>query len=112
MIRQLVLCVSLTGALLLGGVILPQPASGQGQTGQTTRQETKSVTGKVVSIGSGGHSFTLEVSGKTNDQPTMDFVVDKNTQIQGEVKRGTPVAVEYLVMESGQNLAVNVTAQA
>jgi hypothetical protein len=112
MIRQIALCVCLTGALLLGGAILPRPARGQTQTGQTTRQETKSITGKVVSIGSGGHSFTLEVSGKTTDQPTMDFVVDKNTQIQGEVKQGTPVTVQYLVMESGQNLAVNVTAQA
>jgi hypothetical protein len=112
MIRKLSLCAFLTGALLLGGVIQPRSASGQTQTEKQTRQETKSVTGKVMSIGSGGRSFTLEVSGKTADQPTMDFVVDKNTQVQGEVKQGTPVTVEYLVMESGQNLAVNVTAQA
>jgi hypothetical protein len=112
MIRKLFLCVSLTGAMLLGVVIQPRSASGQTQTEKQTRQETKSVTGKVMSIGSEGHSFTLEVSGKTADHPTMDFVVDKNTQVQGEVKQGTPVTVEYLVMESGQNLAVNVTAQA
>jgi DNA-binding HxlR family transcriptional regulator len=32
--------------------------------------------------------------------------------VQGHVKQGTPVTVEYLVTESGKNLAVSVTANA
>jgi len=42
---------------------------------------------------------------------TMNFVVDKNTQVQGRVTEGTIVAVEYQPSDSGQNLCVRVTAQ-
>ncbi|HXY51469.1 MAG TPA: hypothetical protein VEI01_18620 [Terriglobales bacterium] len=60
----------------------------------------------------GGHSFTLEISGSSDSASTMSFVLDKNTQVQGHVKEGTPVTVEYTVLEGGQNLAVSITAQA
>jgi hypothetical protein len=52
----------------------------------------------------------LEVAGESKS--TMEFVVDRNTQVNGQVKEGTAVTVEYQAMESGQNLAVTVTAQA
>jgi hypothetical protein len=42
----------------------------------------------------------------------MEFIVDKNTQVNGQVKEGSTVTVEYQAMESGQNLAVSVSAQA
>jgi hypothetical protein len=131
MIRKFLLCASLTGALVLGGAILTRPAAGQSQsgrpqaqqpqaeqpqtgqtpTGKQTQQATKSVTGKVAAIGTGGHSFTVEVSGSSGDPRSMNFVVDNNTQVQGQVRQGTPVTVEYMVMEDGQNVAVSITPQ-
>jgi hypothetical protein len=112
MMRKLLLSASLAGSLLLGGSGLVALAAGQAQTGKQTQQSTKSISGKVATIGSQGRSFTLEVSGESTAQSTMEFVVDDNTQVQGHVKQGTPVTVEYLVTESGKNLAVNVTANA
>jgi hypothetical protein len=43
---------------------------------------------------------------------TMKFLVDKNTQMQAQVKVGTKVTVAYQVMEDGENLALNVVVQA
>jgi hypothetical protein len=54
----------------------------------------------------GGTSFTLDTG-----QNTLDFVVDKNTQVKGQVKQGTAVTVEYQAMANGQLLAVNIMAQ-
>jgi len=112
MMRKLLLSASLAGSLLLGGSSLVALAAGQAQTGKQTQQPTKSISGKVAAIGSEGRSFTLEVSGASTAQGTMEFVVDDNTQVQGRVKQGTAVTVEYMVMESGKNLAVIVTANA
>ena len=42
---------------------------------------------------------------------TMNFVLDKNTQVEGRVTQGTIVAVEYQPSDNGQNLCVRVTAQ-
>jgi hypothetical protein len=116
-VRKLLLCASLAGALVLGGAVWAQPQaerapSRQPPTGKQTQSATKLVTGKIASIGTGGHSFTLEVSDNSGNARTMNFVVDNNTQVQGQVKQGTPVTVEYTVMDGGQNLAVSVTAQA
>ena len=41
---------------------------------------------------------------------TVQFVVDKDTQVQGQVTVGTPVTVEYVAM-ADQNVAKNITAQ-
>jgi len=124
MLRELLLSASLAGALVLGGAVLAHPAGGQSQTeqpqapndqpptGKKTQQATKSVSGKVASIGTGGHSVTPEISDSSGGGNTMNFVLDNNTQVQGQVKQGTSVTVEYRVVEGGQNLAVSVTAQA
>jgi hypothetical protein len=42
---------------------------------------------------------------------TLKFVVDKNTQVQGQVKIGTMVAVEYQPTDGGQLLCARVSAQ-
>ena len=55
-------------------------------------------------------SFTVDVNGGGNTQ-SMKFVVDKNTQVQGQVKVGSMVMVDYQAMDSGQNLCVRVAAQ-
>ena len=57
-----------------------------------------------------GAQFSLEVSGENKGK--MDFVVDKNTQVNGQVREGTAVTVQYQAMENGQNLAVSITANA
>ena len=116
------LCVASVGSLLILG-ISTQAHSGtpakwsQAQSEKQTQQPTKSVAGKVAAIGSGGTSFTLEVTGGGSDKDssgknTLDFVVDKNTQVKGQVKQGTAVRVEYQAMENGQLLAVSIMAQA
>jgi len=111
MIRKLLVCASLGGLLLLG--ISSRTYSATPQSGSPSREQaqpgSKSISGKVASIESGGHGFTLEASG---NKQRMDFVVDKNTQIQGQVKEGTTVTVEYKATEDGKFLAVSVTAQA
>jgi len=90
---------------------------GQAQSEKQTPQSTKSVAGKVAAIGSGGTSFTLDVTGGGSDKDssgknTMNFVVDDHTQVKGQVRQGTAVTVEYQAMQNGQLLAVTITAQA
>lgn len=111
MIRKFLMCASLAGLMMLGISATSQQAPDQPSAKQS-QKATKSVSGTVASIGNGGRSFTLEVSEGASSKHTMEFVLDKNTQVQGSVKTGTSVMVEYQAMDSGQNLAVTVTAQA
>ena len=119
-IRNLLCGVSVASLLILGissRANSANPKSGQTQSQKQTQQSTKSVAGKVAAIGSGGTSFTLEVTGGGSDKGasgknTLDFVVDKNTQVKGQVKQGTAVTVEYQAMANGQLLAVSIMAQA
>src|SRR5215467_7670116 len=107
-LRDAVCGVSLAGMLLLGAVQSPSDQSEPGK--QSQQKAVQSVSGKVSAIGSGGSAFTLQVAGGENK--SMDFVVDKNTKVQGQVREGSAVTVEYQAMENGQFLAVSVTAQA
>lgn len=112
MTRQLLLCVTLAGVSLLGIPASSQQAPNQpSEKGAQQQAATKSVSGTVASIGNGGHSFTLEVTDGSNGKRTMDFVMGKTTQVQGQVKTGTPVTVQYQAMETGENVAVTITAQ-
>ncbi|HVB55764.1 MAG TPA: hypothetical protein VNE63_04930 [Candidatus Acidoferrales bacterium] len=108
---RFLLSASLAGLLLTGVSVWAHPISPQSQSEQQsqTQQATKKVSGKVASIGNNGTSFTLEVGGSAATQ-TMQFVLDKTAKVQGNVKVGTAVTVEYAV-EQGQNLALTVTAQ-
>jgi len=122
MIRKILIGISLGGLLLAGapGMLQgtqnpprPQPGQPGQQPGQQPpqeqppQQETKSVTGKVTDIGDQGHSFTVN----STDGQTMKFMIDKNTQVQGHVKVGTTVAVDYAPAADGQFLCVRVAAQ-
>ena len=109
MIRTLLAAVSLAGLILVGGSARAQPTSMQSDSGKQSEPATKSVTGKVTSVGNSGASFAVEVEGSSKD--TMQFVVNKNTQVQGHVKVGTLVAVEYQPTESGENLAVSISVR-
>jgi hypothetical protein len=120
-IRKFLCGISVASLMILG---IGSPANsanpskgGQAQSEKQTQQSTKSVAGKVAAIGSGGTSFTLDVTGGGSDKDssgknTMNFVVDDHTQVKGQVRQGTAVTVEYQAMQNGQLLAVTITAQA
>jgi hypothetical protein len=109
--RTFLLCVflSLVGLMLADVSARTQPVLTAPQSGQQSQQATKSVAGTVSSIGNGGHSFALAVN-QGDTQQTVQFVVDKDTQVQGQVKVGTAVMVEYVAM-ADQNVAKNITVQ-
>jgi hypothetical protein len=108
--RKLLSAVCLVGLTLLGTTpARAQPAHMQSDSGKQSETAKKSVSGKVASIGNSGTSFTVEVEGSSKQ--TMEFVVNKNTEVQGQVKVGTLVAVEYQPTEGGQNLAVSIAVR-
>jgi hypothetical protein len=107
MIRKILCCASLGGLLLVGTPVI---AHNSQQTPPKQEQEgTKSVSGRVTAIGDQGKSFAIEVD-NGGSKSTMQFVVDKNTQVQGVVKTGSMVTVQYQP-NGGQNLCVSVAAQ-
>jgi hypothetical protein len=107
--RKLLLSASLAGLLLTGVSVWAHTNSPQSQSGQQSQPATKMVAGKVTSIGNGGTSFSLEINQGSATQ-TIQFVLGKTTKVQGTVKVGTAVTVEYAV-EQGQNVALNIAAQ-
>jgi hypothetical protein len=54
----------------------------------------------------------VEVVVSKNTTEFVEFVVDRNTQVTGQVREDSAVTVEYRTMGSGQNLAVSINAQA
>jgi len=109
MIRKFLSAVSLAGLVLVGVSARAQPTRMQSDSGKQSEPATKSVAGKVTSIGNSGASFAVAVEGSSKD--TMEFLVNKNTQVQGEVKVGTLVAVEYQPTEKGGNMAVSISVR-
>jgi hypothetical protein len=108
MIRKLLFCSSLATLLAIGLQVRAQPIHTQ-DSGKQSERATKSVSGKVTSIGDSGTSFALEVEGSNKE--TMEFVVGKDTAVQGQVKVGTLVAVDYQPTKSGQNVAVSIAVR-
>ena len=108
--RKFLLSASLAGLLLTAGSVWVHAVPRQGQSDQQTKSATKMAEGKVTAIGNGGHSFTLEVNEGGATQ-TMQFTVDPNVKVQGTVKVGTSVTVEYEPKDGGQNVALNISAQ-
>jgi hypothetical protein len=108
--QKFFLSASLAGLLLLAGCpICTHATLAQSQPAQQAKV-TKTITGKIASIGSDGHSFGLEVD-QGGGKQTMQFIVDKNAKIRGKVTVGSPVTVEYAI-EQGQNLALTISGQA
>jgi hypothetical protein len=85
-----------------------QPLAAQSPPGQSSEQ-TKSVTGKVTNVETGGKAFSMEVN-QGNSKRTMQFVLDKNTIVQGHVGAGTTATVEY-TQNGGQFVALNISEQ-
>ncbi len=108
--RKILLSASLGSLLLVGAPVITSSAAAQtAQQGQT-KAAPKTITGKVTTIGDQGKSFAVEVDNGGAKQ-TMQFLVDKNTQVAGQVKAGTVVTVDYQPMDGGQNLCVRVAPQ-
>ncbi len=79
------------------------------QSGQQSEQSKQSVTGKVTNVETGGKAFSMEVN-QGNNKRTMQFVLDKNTVVQGHVGAGTTATVEY-TQNGGQFVALNISEQ-
>jgi hypothetical protein len=94
--------------LLVAVSVHARPLPPQSQSGQQS-QQTKSVTGKVTNVETGGKAFSMEIS-QGNSKRTMQFVLDKNTVVQGHVGAGTTATVDYL-QTGGQFVAVNISEQ-
>src|ERR1700730_10953462 len=109
MIRKLVPCVSIAALLLIGAAARAEPNRLQSDSGKQSEPTTKSVAGKVASIGNSGTTFALQVDG--NDKQVMNFVVGKDTQLKGHVTTGTLVTVEYRPADDGQNVALSITVR-
>jgi hypothetical protein len=109
MIRRFVPCVSIAVLLCISAAARASPDRLQSDPGKQSEPTTKSVAGKIESIGNSGTTFALQVDG--NDKQVMNFVVGKNTEVKGHVTTGTLVTVEYQPSDSGQNVAVNITVR-
>jgi hypothetical protein len=107
--RKLLLSVSFLGLMLAGALAKTQPIPTAPQSGQQAQKATKSVAGTIAAVGDNGGEFDLEVNdGGTKE--ILEFVLDKDTQVQGQIKVGTSVTVKY-VETADQNVVKTVTAQ-
>ncbi|SRR5216683_5945295 len=109
MIRKIVSCVSLAVLLVLSVAARAHPNGAQSDTGKQTEATTKTVAGKIASIGNSGTTFALQPDG--NDKQVMNFVVGRDTQVKGHVTTGTVVTVEYRPTDDGQNVALSITVR-
>lgn len=109
MIRTFLFCVPLAALLSLSVASPARSISMQSDFGKQAQATTKSVGGKVASIGNSGTTFALQVDG--NDKQVMNFVVGKDTQLKGHVTTGTLVTVEYRPADDGQNVALTITVR-
>lgn len=113
--RKSMVYASFAGLLLTGAAVSVRagsPAGAVQQAPQNPEQATKTISGKVIAIGSNGTSFTLQLAGSGTDtnNNTMQFQLDRAAKVQGTVRVGTMVTVEY-AQQGSQNTAVTVTAQ-
>jgi hypothetical protein len=81
----------------------PAPARDAGGS-LTPTPDSQSLTGKISSVGDA--AFTLEVR-KNQDVSNVQFLVDDNTKVEGQLAVGAPATVEYR-SKDGKNVAVHV----
>lgn len=108
--RKFLIFASLAGLLLAAVPIRTHAFAQQSSQDQQAQADTITVTGKITSVGNGGHSFALETN-TGGDKQTMQFMLDKNAKVQGKVGVGSDVTVEYQPVEGGQNLALSIAPQ-
>src|SRR5216684_2117802 len=81
---------------------------------QTPPPQAQSVSGKIASVEKSSFTLTIGAASSTQGQQfkqsaakTMNFLVDKNTTIDGKLKVGATADVTYRE-DSGQNVAISV----
>ena len=107
---KFLLGASLAGLFLMATPIRTHAVAQGAHEQQQAQADTKTITGKITSVGNGGHSFALETN-SGGDKQTMQFMLDKNAKVQGKVGVGSDVTVEYQPVEGGQNLALSIAPQ-
>ncbi|MGH9794531.1 MAG: hypothetical protein ACRD5G_07150 [Candidatus Acidiferrales bacterium] len=113
MVRKFLVVITFA-VLILGASTLQaqEPQQPPHQPPAQAQAETKTISGKVTAVT--GQSFTLEVAGDPAQpdaaKQSMEFVVDANTAVRGELKEGATATVEYSA-EGGQNRAVRVVVE-
>jgi hypothetical protein len=70
--------------------------------------ERASVSGKISSIGDA--SFSVDVK-KSQDQVTLQFLIDDSTKVEGRLEVGSQATVDYRT-DDGNNIATHVVVQA
>jgi hypothetical protein len=116
-IEARIVCSAVASLFLAVAVWALPRAHGTAQTNPTNEQtapQTQSVTGKIASVGK--NSFTLTVGSSTSSQgqqlqqaapKTMNFLIDKNTTIEGKLQVGATADVTYRE-DNGNNIAISV----
>ena len=117
-IEARIVCSALASLFLTVAVWALPRAHGTAQTNPTNEQtapQTQSVTGKIASVGN--NSFTLTVGSSASSQEqqlqqqtapkTMNFLIDKNTTIEGKLQVGATADVTYRE-DNGNNIAISV----
>jgi hypothetical protein len=116
-IEARIVCSAVASLFLAAAVWALPRAHGTAQTNPTNEQtapQTQSVTGKIASVGK--NSFTLTVGSSTSSQgqqlqqgapKTMNFLIDKNTTIEGKLQVGATADVTYRE-DNGNNIAISV----
>ncbi len=73
--------------------------------------QTATASGKITAVSDTSFALEVKKEGESAGQThTMNFVIDKNTKIEGNLEVGAQATVEYRI-ENGQNIATHVTAQ-
>jgi hypothetical protein len=66
--------------------------------------ETQSASGKIASVGDA--QFTIRI-GKDQDRKDLQFVIDDNTKVDGQLSVGAQATVDFK-LDDGKNIATHV----
>ena len=66
--------------------------------------ETQSASGKIASVGDAQFTIT---TGKDQDKKELQFVVDSNTKVDGQLSVGAQATVDFK-MDGGKNIAIHI----
>jgi hypothetical protein len=66
--------------------------------------ETQSATGKISAVGDAEVIITV---GKDQDKKQVQFVVDSNTKVDGQLSVGAQATVDFK-LDSGKNIAIHI----
>ncbi len=112
MVRKFLVVITFAVLILGASTLQAQEPQQLPQQPAQAQAETKTISGKVTAVT--GQSFTLEVAGDPAHpdaaRQSMEFIVDANTAVRGELKEGATATVEYRA-DGGQNRALRVVVE-